>query len=79
MFRIQAVTAGSTEYEYHDLSFPDPDIALLRSRAIREGQLVAGRPEVRRISHLRVFANRNGRWEIISHLIADERTPGQPP
>lgn len=79
VFRMPAVTAGRTEYEYHDLRFPTPDVALLRSRAIREGQLLAdGSSEPRRINHLRVFVKRYGRWEIISHLIGDERTPGQP-
>lgn len=78
VFEISAVTAGVTRYEYHDLRFLSETVALLRSRAIREGQQLAdGTAEVRRINHLRVFARRSGQWEIVSHLIADERTPGQ--
>lgn len=79
VFGVSAVTAGTTRYEYHDLDFLSPDIALLRSRAIREGQQLAdGTAPVRRIGHLRVFRKRAGEWLIVSHLIADERTPGQP-
>ena len=79
VFDISAVTAGETRYEFHDLRFVSPEIALLRSRAIRERQQLAdGTAEVRRIAHLRVFRKQNGQWLIISHLIADERTPGQP-
>lgn len=78
-FSIPAVTAGKTEYEFHDLRFLSPEIALLRSQAIREGQLLAdGTTEPRRIAHLRVFAKQNGEWLIVSHLITDERTPGRP-
>lgn len=61
---MPTVMAGDTDYEYHDLRFLNPGTALLRSRAIRTG--------------LRVFVQRHGRWQIVSHLIADERTPGQP-
>lgn len=79
VFRNPAVTAGTTNYEYHDLRFIGRDVALLRSRAIREGQRLAdGSSPTRRINHLRVFARLDGSWKIVSHLIADERTPGQP-
>jgi uncharacterized protein (TIGR02246 family) len=78
VFTISAVTAGVTQYEYHDLRFLSDTVALLRSRAIREGQQLAdGTAEVRRINHLRVFARPAGQWKIVSHLIGDERTPGQ--
>lgn len=76
---MSAVTAGKTRHEFHDLRFLSPDIALLRSRAIREGQLLAdGTAQVRRIGHLRVFMRQGGERLIVSHLIADERTPGRP-
>lgn len=78
VFRNPAVTAGNTNYEYHDLRFVGRDVALLRSRAIREGQQLAdGSSPTRRINHLRVFARLEGSWKIVSHLIADERTVGQ--
>jgi uncharacterized protein (TIGR02246 family) len=78
VFRLPAVTAGSTQYEYHDIRFLSATIAMVRSRAIRTGQQLAdGTAEVRRINHLRVFQKGNDRWQIVSHLISDERTPGQ--
>lgn len=80
VFALPFVTAGSTTYQYHDLTFAAHDIALLRSLALREGQQLPDGTveETRRTNHLRVFARRNGNWLIISHLIGDERTPGQP-
>jgi uncharacterized protein (TIGR02246 family) len=78
VFKVQTVTAGTTQYEYHDLKFLSPEIALLRSRAIREGQQLAdGTPEIRHINHLRVFARAGEGWQIVSHLISDERIPGE--
>ena len=78
VFQLPFVMAGRTEYEYHDLRFVGPDVALLRSRAIRAGQQLPNGQveEPRRISHLRIFTRRAGNWVIVSHLIADERTPG---
>jgi uncharacterized protein (TIGR02246 family) len=78
VFQVQTVTAGTTRYEYHDLKFISPEVALLRSRAIREGQQLAdGTPEIRHINHLRVFGRVEEGWQIVSHLISDERTPGE--
>lgn len=58
VFEMRAVTAGTTDYEYHDLRFLTPDAALLRSRAIREGQLLAdGSSPPRHINHLRVCSS----------------------
>lgn len=79
IFERPALSAGNTQYVFHDLRFLSSDVALLRSRAIREGQLLAdGTAPVRHINHLRVFAKRDQKWVIVSHLISDERTPGQP-
>ena len=78
-FALPFVVAGETTYEYHDLRFLTSSVALLRSRAIRVGQqLPSGEvEEPRRTNHLRVFVRRGGQWQILSHLIGDERTPGQ--
>ncbi|MGE0555230.1 MAG: SgcJ/EcaC family oxidoreductase [Gemmatimonadales bacterium] len=78
VFQLPFVVAGSTEYEYHDLRFLAEDVAVLRSRAIRTGQELPDGTveEPRRINHLRVLVRREGRWQIASHLIGDERTPG---
>lgn len=80
VFDLPFVMAGETEYEYHDLRFLGPDVALLRSRAIRAGQQLPDGTveEDRRINHLRVFVRSDGGWAITSHLIGDERTPGRP-
>lgn len=80
VFELPFVMAGDTEYEYHALQALGPDIALLRSRAIRTGQQLPDGTveEPRRTNHLRVFKKTDGAWRIVSHLIGDERTPGQP-
>ena len=80
IFNMPTVMAGSTEYEYHDVKVVNPRTVLLRSKSIRTGQqLPDGTTQPpRRINHLRVFVKDGDRWLIVSHLIADERTPGQP-
>jgi uncharacterized protein (TIGR02246 family) len=80
VFALDFVMAGDTEYEYHDLRFLRAGAALLRSKAVRVGQqLPDGTVEPpRQTNHLRVFEKRDARWVIISHLIGDARTPGQP-
>lgn len=80
VFALPFVMAGDTEYEYHDLTSLSANVALLRSRAIRTGQeLPGGTVEApRRTNHLRVFEKRDGAWSIVSHLIGDERIPGEP-
>ncbi|MEZ4376904.1 MAG: SgcJ/EcaC family oxidoreductase [Gemmatimonadales bacterium] len=80
VFTLPFVMAGDTEYEYHDLQVLSPQVVLLRSRAIRTGQQLPDGTveEPRRTNHLRVFAKRDGGWRIVSHLIGDERTPGEP-
>lgn len=80
IFGMATVMAGSTEYEYHDFTFIAPRTVLLRSRSIRTGQQFPDgtTQSPRRINHLRVFVKDGDRWLIVSHLIADERTPGEP-
>lgn len=80
VFEMATVMAGDTEYEYHDMTPLGSNVILLRSRAIRTGQQLPDGTveEPRRTNHLRVFERRSGTWLIVSHLIGDERTPGQP-
>ena len=80
VFTLPFVMAGRTNYEYHDLRFLGSGVAILRSRALREGQQLPDGTveETRRTNHLRVFEKRGETWLIVSHLIGDERTPGQP-
>ena len=79
VFKLPFVMAGDTDYEYHDLRALSNDVALLRSRAIRTGQQLPDGTveEPRRTNHLRVFVRSGDGWAISSHLIGDERTPGQ--
>ena len=79
VFDLPFVMAGDTDYEYHDLTALSSDVVLLRSRAIRTGQQLPDGTveEPRRTNHLRVYERRSGEWRIVSHLIGDERTPGQ--
>lgn len=79
-FGLDFVMAGETEYQYHDLRLVGEGVALLRSRSIRTGQQFSDGTIMapRRVNHLRVFVKRDGRWLITSHLIGDERTPGEP-
>lgn len=80
VFDLPFVMAGDTEYEYHDMTQLGADVILLRSRAIRTGQQLPDGTveEPRRTNHLRVFERQSGEWLIVSHLIGDERTPGEP-
>jgi uncharacterized protein (TIGR02246 family) len=79
VFSLGFIMAGETEYEYHTFQVPTPDVVILRSRAIRTGQQLPDGTveEPRRTNHLRVFQRRDEGWLIISHLIGDERTPGE--
>jgi len=76
IFSLPFVMAGgSSEYEYIDLKFLSPDIALVRSKLIRAGQRTSKNELMpdRHINHLRVYQKIDGEWKIISHLIADEK------
>ena len=80
VFELPFVMAGDTEYRYHDLTALGGNVVLLRSHAVRTGQQLPDGTveEPRRTNHLRVFRKQDGRWVIESHLIGDERTPGEP-
>lgn len=57
------------------IRFVRPDIALVQSSRQTTGQKTASGQEypVRKTHDLRVFAWQKGRWEILSHLIMDEK------
>jgi uncharacterized protein (TIGR02246 family) len=80
IFHRDCVTAGVTEYEFHDMRPVGEGVVVVRSRSARTGQLFAdGTVQApRHVNHQRVYVKRNGRWLITSHLIMDERTRGQP-
>jgi hypothetical protein len=66
------MAGGSGRNEYADVRFLSPDIALVRSKLIRAGQQTSNGEVMadRHIDHLRVVERRDGRWQIVSHLIS---------
>ncbi|WP_428410113.1 YybH family protein [Hyphococcus sp.] len=73
IFSLDFVMAGdSAGNEFADVTFLTPDIALIRSKLVREGQQFSTgevRPD-RHINHLRVLERRDGKWQIVSHMIS---------
>ena len=73
IFSLPFVMAGdSAGHEYDDITFLTPEIALVRSKLVRTGQQTStgeAMPD-RHIHHLRVVEKRDGRWQIVSHLIS---------
>ncbi len=76
IFGLGFVMAGtSSDNEFSDVTFLAPDTALLRSKLVRTGQEMSdgSRMKDRHIHHLRVLQRRDGRWQIVSHLISQAR------
>jgi uncharacterized protein (TIGR02246 family) len=73
IFGLDFVMAGdSGGNEFEDVTFLTPDVALLRSKLVRAGQKTSmgkAMPD-RHIHHLRVLQRREGKWQIVSHLIS---------
>ncbi|MFC2954156.1 YybH family protein [Marinicaulis aureus] len=73
IFSLDFVMAGdSADNEFEDVIFLTPDIALIRSKLVRQGQQFntgESRPD-RHINHLRVLERRDGKWQIVSHMIS---------
>ena len=69
------MTGDSAGNEYTDISFPTPDVALVRSKLVRSGQQMSNGEEMpdRHINHLRVLQKQDGRWLIVSHLISQAK------
>lgn len=79
IFSLDFVMAGvSGKNEFEDVVFLAPDIALLRSKLVRTGQKTSTGEKMpdRQIHHLRVLKQRDGRWEIVSHLISQSHPKG---
>lgn len=72
IFSLDFVMAGKQNYVENDLSFLSDDVALLRSKNVREGQKYSsGEPMPdRNINHLRVYQKIDGQWKIVSHMIS---------
>lgn len=73
IFSLDFVMAGtSAGNEFTDVTFLTPDVALIRSKLVRTGQQRSSgslMPD-RHVHHLRVVQRRDGRWQIVSHLIS---------
>ena len=79
IFGLDFVMAGdSQQNRFQDVSFLGPDVALIRSQLVRTGQ-ETGAGEVmndRVVNHLRVLHRREGRWQIVSHMISQAKEKG---
>lgn len=79
IFNLDFVMAGSSgSNEFEEVTFLTPDVALLRSKLVRKGQKTStgqAMPD-RHIHHLRVLHRRNGKWQIVSHLISQSHKKG---
>ncbi|MEM9378877.1 MAG: SgcJ/EcaC family oxidoreductase [Planctomycetota bacterium] len=80
VFALDFVMAGDSEEVERSVTLLRPDVALVHSRIERRGQTTASGADlgVRRTSHLRVFAEVDGSWRIVSHLISDARATSRP-
>jgi uncharacterized protein (TIGR02246 family) len=72
--------AGRDTLVGQDIRFIRPDVALLKTRIERHGQLLStGEPMgTRYTTHLRVLERGEEGWRIVSHLISDSRAEGWP-
>lgn len=76
VFALPFVMAGESATSGQDVRFLDQNTALVLTRVKRSGQLDPENKNIgnRQTSHLRVFSRRDGRWQIVSHLISDARS-----
>ena len=72
IFSLDFVMSGKNSYQDPEITFPDDELALVRSVNIRTGQKWPdGRPmNDRVINHLRVFQKVDGEWLCINHMIS---------
>jgi uncharacterized protein (TIGR02246 family) len=80
IFSLSHVMAGRDEVAGHEIRSVRPDVVLVKTRVDRAGQLTpSGRPlGTRHTTHLRVFAQSEAGWKIVSHLISDARASQRP-
>jgi uncharacterized protein (TIGR02246 family) len=72
--------AGRDTLVGQNIRFIRPDVALVKTRVERHGQLLStGEPMgTRYTTHLRVVVRDEEGWRIVSHLISDSRAEGWP-
>jgi uncharacterized protein (TIGR02246 family) len=80
MFSRPHVMAGHDAVIGQNIRFIRPDVALVKTRVEREGQMLStGEPMgTRHTTHLRVLVRGEEGWRIVSHLISDSRAEGRP-
>ena len=78
VFALPFVMEGNSRTVEQTVRFLKPDVATVVTRVEREGQKAPSGETmaVRKTSHLRVFARRAGKWQIVNHLISDARETG---
>lgn len=80
IFSLPHVMAGRDEVTGHEIRSVGADVVLVRTRVERSGQLTpSGAPlGTRHTTHLRVLAQDDAGWKIVSHLISDARASKRP-
>ena len=77
VFSRSLVMAGESRVVDQAVRFLGPDVAVVVTRIERLGQKTPGGEDVgpRDTRHQRVLHRWEGRWRVVSHLIADMRDP----
>jgi uncharacterized protein (TIGR02246 family) len=80
VFALPFVMAGRGKVLEQSIRFIQPNVALVRTKVERTGQLTPSGETLgpRETSHLRVFLKLGNNWKIISHLISDARSRENP-
>ncbi len=76
IYSLDFVMAGKSENEYNDITFLTPEIAMVRSKTVVQGQKWGDGSvmEDRHNHHLRILQKKDGQWKVISHLISQAWT-----
>ncbi len=75
VFALSFVMEGNSKTVEQTVKFLKSDLATVVTRVEREGQKTQSGEalKVRKTSHLRVFMRKDGKWQIVNHLISDAR------
>jgi uncharacterized protein (TIGR02246 family) len=80
VFSLPFVMGAQSRVVDQEVRFVLPSVAVVITQVEREGQKTPSGEElgVRHTSHQRVLTKQDGRWQVVSHLIADARDPRAP-
>ena len=75
LFQTPQIRSRTSTTSTVDIRFVRPDVAAVTSSRDTVGQRTASGAEypTRKTHDLRVMANHNGKWVVVSHLIMDEK------